>query len=138
VFHSIDLSDATDRFPIDLISQVLEGHLPKGYVSDWKTIMSGFPFETQQDSIYYSVGNPMGAYSSWASFTLAHHYLLYYICFKNNMNWKTSKYVLLGDDIIIGDDELARLYKETLVLIGVDFSEQKTHTSPFLCEFAKR
>jgi hypothetical protein len=31
-FYSVDLSNATDRFPIDLIYQVLLGRLPEHYV----------------------------------------------------------------------------------------------------------
>jgi len=32
IFHSADLSSATDRFPLDLICLVLEGRFPKYYV----------------------------------------------------------------------------------------------------------
>jgi hypothetical protein len=31
------------------------------------------------------------------------------------MNWKTSPYCILGDDVVIGDDRLAALYKETIL-----------------------
>jgi len=33
VFYSIDLTAATDRFPIDLICTVLKGHLPDYYIT---------------------------------------------------------------------------------------------------------
>jgi len=32
IYYSVDLSAATDRFPIDLISLVLSSHLPPSYV----------------------------------------------------------------------------------------------------------
>jgi len=64
-FHSIDLEKATDRFPIELIAEVLEGHLPREYVSAWSYTMVGLPFGTPHNGeIRYEVGNPMGAYSS--------------------------------------------------------------------------
>lgn len=34
VFYSVDLSSATDRFPIDLIVQLLEHQLPASYVKE--------------------------------------------------------------------------------------------------------
>lgn len=32
-YHSLDLTAATDRFPISIICDVLEGHFPQHYVS---------------------------------------------------------------------------------------------------------
>jgi hypothetical protein len=69
IYYSVDLTAATDRFPIWLISSVLRGHLPDQYVTDWETIMIGKPFkftnhEGISKDISYGVGNPMGAYSS--------------------------------------------------------------------------
>jgi len=64
IFYSIDLKAATDRFPISLISQVLKGRLPDSYVKAWEDIMVGYDFQTPDSTVKYSVGNPMGAYSS--------------------------------------------------------------------------
>lgn len=64
IFYSLDLSSATDRFPIDVISYTLESHLPSSYVSAWRNIMVSIPFKVDDLEISYSVGNPMGAYSS--------------------------------------------------------------------------
>jgi hypothetical protein len=142
-FYSIDLTAATDRFPITVICQVLKGYLPHDWVEAWKIVMvsKSFRFIDENgrvDQLYYSVGNPMGAYSSWPSFALAHHFVMYSCCRKLNMEWKESKYVMLGDDILIGDRLLAEAYKETILSLGVSFSPLKTHESRTLCEFAKR
>jgi len=40
IFYSIDLSAATDRFPITLIEAVLKGRFPTHYVSSWRRIMT--------------------------------------------------------------------------------------------------
>lgn len=80
IYYSVDLSSATDRFPIQVIKSLLEGHLPKVYCDAWEDIMVGYPFDYDGQSIRYSVGNPMGFYSSWASFAVTHHYILYYLC----------------------------------------------------------
>lgn len=83
-FSSIDLTNATDVFPITLISKVLEGILPSPFVRAWEYIMVGIPFEFtykgKTQSLSYARGNPMGAYSSWATFAVAHHYIIYSCC----------------------------------------------------------
>jgi len=104
--------------------------------------MVSLPFDFKHRKTYqkvtYGVGNPMGAYSSWNSFALAHHYILYWCCKELGMEWKTSEYLLLGDDILIGNDALAAKYRETILALGVPISELKTHSSDKLFEFAKR
>jgi len=81
VFYSVDLSNATDRFPITLIEKLLKAQLPASYVDAWRDVMVGYPFDFNRESkLYYSVGNPMGAYSFFNSFALTHHYIIYYCC----------------------------------------------------------
>lgn len=111
-YHSVDLTAATDRFPITVIQMVLESKLPTKYVNAWRDIMVKFPFKLQGSEKYisYNTGNPMGAYSSWPSFAVAHHFLIYHCCRSIGMEWKTAPYFLLGDDILIGDDTLAEAY----------------------------
>lgn len=138
-YHSIDLTAATDRFPIELICRVLSGRFGDEYVNNWRTIMVGFPFWTKEfGDITYSVGNPMGAYSSWNSFALSHHYLMFWCCRELGLNWKKAQYVILGDDVVIRNDALAAKYMEALTRLGVEYSPAKTHSSPFMYEFAKR
>jgi len=79
-FYSVDLSNATDRFPISLIEILLKTQLPHPYVDAWKDVMVGYPFKFKTTYIKYAVGNPMGAYSSFNSFALTHHYIIYYCC----------------------------------------------------------
>jgi hypothetical protein len=144
VYYSFDLSAATDRFPMIVIEQLLRVHLPDWYVEAWSHLMIGIPFDYQQDKsspkekICYSVGQPMGAYSSWNSFALCHHYVMYWCCKELNIPWRSAKYVILGDDVLIGDQRLAIKYKDTITLLGVDISDIKSHVSPKLYEFAKR
>jgi len=143
-FYSLDLSAATDRFPISFIGDVLQGHLPLEYTRAWHDIMVSHPFEFIDPvskeilSLRYEVGNPMGAYSSWASFAVAHHYVMFYCCMELDIRWVDAKYVILGDDVLIGDHNLADLYKKVMEELGVEISIPKTHQSPHFCEFAKR
>jgi hypothetical protein len=139
-FYSVDLTSATDRFPIELIKNVLKGQLPDYYVNAWSNIMIGHPFSVpkQRLKISYAVGNPMGAYSSWASFAVVHHYVVYYCCRELNIEWKTLPYCLLGDDIVIGNSIVAELYINVIRNLGVEVSDLKTHKSTEFFEFAKR
>jgi len=139
-FYSFDLTAATDRFPIVVISKVLKGLLPDHYVEAWVELMVKQPFNLPQSEevISYNAGNPMGAYSSWNSFTIAHHYVMYWCCRELGIKWSESKYILLGDDVLIGDHKLAKLYLEVMSQLGVDISHSKSHASAKLFEFAKR
>jgi hypothetical protein len=49
-----------------------------------------------------------------------------------------DQYILLGDDIVIKNDKVAKRYMETLTKIGVEASVAKTHVSRDTYEFAKR
>lgn len=140
VFVSADLSAATDRFPIQVISMVLRGRLPKWYVDSWESVMVGYPFwvNSARRFVRYAVGNPMGFYSSWASFAVAHHFILYYCCKTIGMDWKSAPYALLGDDIVIRHKKLALEYTKVMGALGVEISQLKSHESPHFLEFAKR
>nr|UPW42158.1 MAG: putative RNA dependent RNA polymerase [Guangdong mito-like virus 4] len=143
IYYSVDLSSATDRFPISVIELVLRGHLPQDYVTAWKDIMVGYPFDYKTptgelNSLTYSVGNPMGFYSSWASFAVAHHYIFYYIARILNLDYSKLKYCVLGDDVLIGDRRVGDMYLDIVKSLGVDVSMAKTHISSTTLEFAKR
>jgi hypothetical protein len=80
----------------------------------------------------------MGAYSSWNSTALAHHFLLFIACKRSKKVWSLANYVILGDDLVIRDKTLAIEYFKLLDMIGVEFSKEKTHVSETTFEFAKR
>jgi len=110
------------------------------YASSWKYLMVGVPFwvPCRKTQVSYAAGNPMGAYSSWSSFALTHHYLLYVVCRRLNLGWRDADYVLLGDDIVINNNKIAEEYKKILLELGVEISVGKTHKSQYFYEFAKR
>jgi hypothetical protein len=49
-----------------------------------------------------------------------------------------SSYVILGDDLVIADSNVAESYKGLLLELGMDYSAAKTHVSKDSFEFAKR
>lgn len=138
IFYSVDLSSATDRFPLSVIKQLLEIRLPTDFVNAWADVMVGYPFEHQGSKLIYSTGTPMGAYTSFNAFALTHHYIVFYCCKELGVSWKKLPYALLGDDIVIGNKSVAELYKKTIASLHVDYSPAKTHQSKDFYEFAKR
>jgi hypothetical protein len=49
-----------------------------------------------------------------------------------------DNYRILGDDIVIGNDQVAFHYTAIMAELGCGFSEKKTHVSPHFFEFSKR
>lgn len=137
-FHSIDLTTATDRFPIAIEKLILSIWFGKEYADAWEHIMVGLPFYYKGRSINYNTGNPMGAYSSWATFAIAHHFFIYLACKRAKVNWKKCPYMLLGDDIVIADDIVAKNYKDLLSEWDIPYNPEKSHTSSKGYEFAKQ
>lgn len=54
------------------------------------------------------------------------------------MPWGEAPYVLLGDDILIGDARLGEEYRRVITKLGVEVSAAKTYKSSGFAEFAKR
>lgn len=80
-YWCFDLKSATDRFPVSYQCLVLSKLIGKERTEAWKDIMVSYDFTSpvvgDTKPIKYGVGQPLGAYSSWAVFTLSHMY--YYI-----------------------------------------------------------
>jgi ATP-dependent RNA circularization protein (DNA/RNA ligase family) len=49
-----------------------------------------------------------------------------------------TNYIILGDDIVVKDNKVARNYISFMNKLGVDISLHKTHVSKDTYEFAKR
>jgi hypothetical protein len=80
----------------------------------------------------------MGAYSSWAAFTLTHHALVQFAAYLTGYRGWYPSYALLGDDVVIAGDVVASKYKRLCALFGVEISLAKSMISDQRsCEFAK-
>jgi hypothetical protein len=44
--YSVDLTAATDRFPVRLIQLLLEGYFGREFAQAWRDVMVGYPFRT--------------------------------------------------------------------------------------------
>jgi hypothetical protein len=78
--YSFDLTAATDRLPIDLQVGILDqvtglplGRFWKGLMVDRDFYIPPNTYKIPSGFIRYSVGQPMGALSSWAMLAITHH-----------------------------------------------------------------
>jgi hypothetical protein len=64
-FHSLDLSSATDRFPIKLQTKVLREIFGHRVAVAWEILLTSRNYDAPDGNCYkYNCGQPMGAYSS--------------------------------------------------------------------------
>jgi hypothetical protein len=68
---------------------------------------------------------------------LTHHFIIYY-CARLNGFKSFNQYIILGDDIVIKNDNVAKTYVDVMTGLGVEISTMKTHVSKDTYEFAKR
>lgn len=130
--YSVDLSNATDYFPLEVQLQALIGLIGNHPSIDLFEEISRSQWLSTIGTIRWNQGQPLGLYPSFASFGLTHGYLLLYLLGKRYEN----EFFVLGDDVIILDDVLYEKYITTLGYLGCPFSPDKSLTSSELCEFA--
>lgn len=136
-----DLSAATDRLPIDLQVQILnelgiDGSLWRELLDiEWLYIFG--PGDDEFLNVRYAVGQPMGAYSSWAMLALTHHVIVRVAAARADIEPKHVNYAVLGDDIVINNDKVAEVYLVIMNGLGLKISTGKSIISYRFTEFAK-
>jgi hypothetical protein len=137
-FYSYDLSAATDRLPISLQRDILSKLFGRGFAEDWKSLLSERDWYLKDVPYRYSVGQPMGALSSWAMLALTHHVIVQIAAMRVG-KLSFSSYALLGDDIVIADEAVAKSYHMIMTeILGVEINLSKSLVSNDSFEFAKR
>jgi hypothetical protein len=160
-FSCFDLSSATDRLPIALQVDILNALGVRGDL--WSSLLD-FPwaipgelhklsdeFKIQllktnklhivqgEQYVKYSVGQPMGAYSSWGMLAVTHHVIVQIAAVQCGFKVNTFRqYCILGDDIVINNDRVASKYVHLMQTLGVDINDSKSIISYDVVEFAKR
>jgi hypothetical protein len=142
-YHSLDLTAATDRFPVETQEAILAQMVGSSeWAAAWRSLICDRDYTiswgNRRDTVRYSVGQPMGAYSSWATFAIAHHAVVRLAAKRAGFPVSFTRYALLGDDIVIANDAVANEYRAIIRQLGIEVSETKTHVSQDTYEFAKR
>lgn len=63
-FHSLDLSNATDRFPLKIQQALLAHLIGPEKAQAWADILVNYEYSLEGKPVIYKTGQPMGAYSS--------------------------------------------------------------------------
>lgn len=131
---SVDLSSATDRFPLDLQQDFLRAIGLRGYASAFNDLRGPYT-GLDNDEWFYNTGQPMGIYGSFPLFHLTHLFLLRNICKTLGLDPTEIHFCVLGDDVIIFNRQLHNRYREVMEKFGVSISEHKSFHNN-LVEFA--
>jgi hypothetical protein len=156
---SFDLTAATDRLPVILTALLIESIVKLPGIGDlWKSIMTNRDFcfngrvanelGISPGPYRYSVGQPMGGLSSWPGLAITHHWIVQLSAYRayvrmygtsDGYSW-CENYEILGDDLVIFNDAIAREYLEIMAGIGCEINMSKSINSPSkpVFEFAKR
>lgn len=132
--HSVDLSSATDHFPLSLQLTALKAIFCE---DDWDHInlfeeISRGIWKSELGDLSWSKGQPLGLYPSFGSFTLTHGLLLLHLAGGDFHN----QFFVLGDDVVIMDDKLHSDYISMLDRMSCPWSPDKSLSSNKLSEFA--
>lgn len=81
----------------------------------------------------------MGCLSSFNMLGLTHHVIVQVAARRVGFQQWFADYALLGDDIVIGNDLVAKSYENIMFTLGLDINPSKSLVSKIgVCEFAKR
>jgi hypothetical protein len=158
---SYDLSTATDRIPL-LLQEYLLGLVTSPVLSyTWAKLLCDRLYRVPRilmttigkkgwnadpllrkfppGMVRYEVGQPMGAYSSWAMLAFVHHALVQFAAYRAGIRGWFTLYAVLGDDVVIAHREVAHQYVLIMKEIGVGIGFHKSVISNNRSlEFAKR
>nr|UIW13819.1 MAG: RNA-dependent RNA polymerase [Rhizoctonia solani mitovirus 47] len=142
---SLDLSAATDRLPVTLQKDLLSGLFGHELAGAWLNLLVNRVYMLggrKPQYLRYSVGQPMGALSSWAMLAFTHHFIVQAAAWRAGFpKWKLfTNYAVLGDDVVIGDYRVMTQYLQIMDSLGVECGLHKSLMSPSgtAMEFAKK
>jgi hypothetical protein len=159
---SYDLSAATDRIPVLLQEYLLALLTSIPFAATWSAFLTSRAYRVPRiflttfgkkgwkadpllrsqemfGAVRYAVGQPMGAYSSWAMLAFIHHALVQFAAYRAGFRAWFPYYAVLGDDVVIAHREVANQYVLLMTEIGVDIGFHKSVISNNRSlEFAKR
>jgi hypothetical protein len=149
--YSFDLSAATDRLPVLIQGLLLLQFFGRHFAATWKALLCNRNYYLGSSTckaaglgsrgmnLRYAVGQPMGAFSSWAMLALTHHAMVQFAAYRaGGRNW-FDRYAVLGDDIVIADDRVALEYRKFCELVGLSIGIAKSlEARGKTLEFAKK
>jgi hypothetical protein len=144
---SVDLSNATDTFPLSVqLDWMRDRCLPVEQVNLFERISKG-KFKVPEHLISvgfpafieWAVGQPLGIRPSFAAFALTHHFTVRGLCLDLGILPDSNgcfPYEILGDDLLIFDERLYKAYICLMSSVDVKISVEKSFISADFAEFA--
>jgi len=136
---SVDLSDATNHFPLQLQKLVF---LNIALDPQWETHWELFEMVATgayganplgRNYVRWTKGQPLGAGPSFALFALSHHAVLHHCKVVNKVT--DDCYRILGDDVVITNEAVYNTYRSVLSQLACPVSPTKSMTSREVAEF---
>jgi hypothetical protein len=129
----VDLSSATDYFPLELQLAVLRRLFPhdQHLIDLFKDLSRNTTWTYGKESVRWSNGQPMGLYPSFPSFALTHGVLLDYLA-----GGIPNRFFVLGDDVIILHRPTYEKYIKMLDVLGCPYNPSKSLVSNQMAEFS--
>jgi hypothetical protein len=141
-----DASAFTDRLPYDLQKEVLKLLQSKGWITQFD--IDVFDAMVNMDwvlpenkisngTVRWTVGQPMGFGPSFHLAAITHKFILD-ACAERVGQEPHRKYVVIGDDVAIFNDDIAEEYYKVMTALGVDINLEKSLSSNEVSEFCKK
>jgi hypothetical protein len=128
---AVDLTSATDYFPLEVQLSVLRAILPESDVLLFEELSRCRWKSKELGEVRWTVGQPMGLYPSFPSFALSHGLLLHFLS-----GGRPNTFFVLGDDVVILNRSLYDAYVQSLDVLGCPHNPSKSLISKGLTEFA--
>lgn len=141
---SYDQSAFTDRFPVTYQLRVLESLRRYGFVTDadvdfFKVVIGkSWTYGTSNRTVKWEVGQPLGFGPSFHLATLTHALIVQAIGRLENVPAPTLRFRIVGDDIVIFDERMAKGYERFISNAGMEINDSKSMVSSQVAEFLGR
>lgn len=80
-------------------------------------------------TLFYMMGQPLGSLGSWPAFALCHHWVIQFCAQRAYGTFGFKDYALLGDDVCIADDKMAKELYSLMCALGVKIAWEKSWVS---------
>lgn len=139
--YAVDLSDATNNFPLALQLELLRSIGIADSSVTLLDLVSRSPYRKvwgDRANVSWNVGQPLGAGPSFPAFALAHTAVALLAGMRAGLQpWEALRhFYVLGDDFVTNHGGLHSEYRQILDLLHCPISEQKCLVSTSASEFA--
>ena len=126
---SVDLSSATDNLPLSwfplysFVPKLVETNIGRSVVASM--LLARLDYRDGDHILNWKQGQPLGSLPSFAILGITHNTILW--CLSKLLQLKDLPYRIVGDDLIVYNEELRALYIEFMTFCGIPLSLHKSY-----------